>query len=633
MATITGGEGGDTLTGTNAADTIKGRGGNDTISGRSGNDIIDGGGGGDAIDAGEGDDAVLVASGDDAVDGGSGRDLIVQEAMDFDYWVNGDHEFMMMVGGPIAEATRRLYGGDGGDVIVSTSRAGIIDAGDGDDIVGGHAPIVRLGAGDDRFLPGAQIGISAGHVIDGGDGYDVLDFNEYYRSDEAESTEFPVLEGFEKWVLHEHWMETYIITDANIARGLLEIEVSAWDLRTLDASAVASGSIRFTNLYNRAYAEYGQSVVLGGALDDAMHGGTNVDQFQGNGGDDRFDGGDGEDIAVFSGDAADYIVTEITYNTFTVRDTRGIDGTDSIVDVNVLRFADGDVPVVIRGMNIVGDDSDEAIAGGGEADYIDGAGGIDVVSGNAGNDRVLGGDGDDKVRGGDGDDFLEGGHGADQLLGGSGDDSIDCGAGNDLVASDAAGSDTYAGGSGVDMVSYAALDVAVRVDLAAGTAEADAMAADSLAGIENAAGGSSADVIAGNAAGNLLVGNAGADRLGGGGGRDRLDGGLGADHLFGGGGKDRFVFDALLDSTQGIARDRIGDFERKVDEIDLSGIDADATRKGDQAFDFPGNDRFDKTPGGLRFANGILGGDVDGDSNADFEIAVAGDLLASDLLL
>ena len=383
--------------------------------------------------------------------------------MDFDYWVNGDHEFMMMVGGPIAEATRRLYGGDGGDVIVSTSRAGIIDAGDGDDIVGGHAPIVRLGAGDDRFLPGAQIGISAGHVIDGGDGYDVLDFNEYYRSDEAESTEFPVLEGFEKWVLHEHWMETYIITDANIARGLLEIEVSAWDLRTLDASAVASGSIRFTNLYNRAYAEYGQSVVLGGALDDAMHGGTNVDQFQGNGGDDRFDGGDGEDIAVFSGDAADYIVTEITYNTFTVRDTRGIDGTDSIVDVNVLRFADGDVPVVIRGMNIVGDDSDEAIAGGG--------------------------------------------------------------------------------------------------------------------------------------------------------------------------GKDRFVFDALLDSTQGIARDRIGDFERKVDEIDLSGIDADATRKGDQAFHFLGNDRFDKTPGGLRFANGILGGDVDGDSNADFEIAVAGDLLASDLLL
>jgi Ca2+-binding RTX toxin-like protein len=632
MATITGGEGDDTLTGTNSADQINGRGGNDTIEGRGGNDAIDGGAGDDTVDAGEGDDRVIVGSGSDMVLGGAGADWILHSAGAFEQW-HGEDEFFVSLGGPASDADRRLYGGAGDDVIVSMARAGIIDAGDGDDIVGGHAPTVLLGAGDDWYRPGSQIRISGDHVIDGGDGYDVLDLNEHYRDEWDEPTDFSVLRGFEKWVLHEHWLGTYVVTDTNISGGLLEIEVSAWDLRTLDASALTVGAIRLHNSYNRAYAEYGQSVVLGGALDDAMYGGSNVDEFRGNGGDDYFDGGDGTDIAVFSGAAADYELVELTYNTFTVRNLRGIDGTDTIVDVNVLRFSDGDVPVVIRGMKIVGDESDETISGGDEADYVDGAGGDDVVSGADGNDCVLGGVGEDRVRGGAGDDLLEGGNGADLLLGGGGDDEVEGGAGNDLIASDGAGSDEYVGGSGVDTVSYAALGSALTIDLTAGTAEGAGMLADSLSSIENATGGGAADRILGSGAANLLVGNGGGDRIDGGRGGDALDGGLGSDRLFGGKGADRFVFDSLGDSAKGSARDRIGDFERKVDEIDLSGIDADAVRKGNQAFGFVGDDRFDRSAGELRFANGILSGDVDGDGKADFEIAVAGKLAAVDILL
>ena len=47
--------------------------------------------------------------------------------------------------------------------------------------------------------------------------------------------------------------------------------------------------------------------------------------------------------------------------------------------------------------------------------------------------------------------------------------------------------------------------------------------------IENAIGGSGADVFRGNAAGNLLIGNAGGDMLFGEDGNDVLDGGIGMD--------------------------------------------------------------------------------------------------------
>ena len=183
-------------------------------------------------------------------------------------------------------------------------------------------------------------------------------------------------------------------------------------------------------------------------------------------------------------------------------------------------------------------------------------------------------------------------------------------------------------------MSYATLGAALVIDLGAGTARGDVMAVDSLSGIENAAGGGGADRIAGSSAANLLAGNGGGDRLEGGGGRDALDGGAGTDRLFGGSGADRF--DALADSAKGSARDTIGDFERRLDSIDLAGIDADATRKGNQAFVFLGDLRFDKVAGEWRFTNGILAGDVDGDGRADFEVAVAGALAVGevgDLLL
>ena len=73
--------------------------------------------------------------------------------------------------------------------------------------------------------------------------------------------------------------------------------------------------------------------------------------------------------------------------------------------------------------------------------------------------------------------------------------------------------------------------------------------------IENAEGGSGADIITGNSVDNVLRGNGGNDVLMGGAGIDRLIGGAGSDTLTGGHGADRFE-----DSISGLNGDTITDF-------------------------------------------------------------------------
>lgn len=77
-------------------------------------------------------------------------------------------------------------------------------------------------------------------------------------------------------------------------------------------------------------------------------------------------------------------------------------------------------------------------------------------------------------------------------------------------------------------------------------------------------GSGSADVYSGSAGHDMIMGGGGNDRLNGGAGDDVIHAGTGADRLTGGAGADVFVFTA-----DGRA-DRIEDFERGVDRIDLS---------------------------------------------------------------
>ena len=108
-------------------------------------------------------------------------------------------------------------------------------------------------------------------------------------------------------------------------------------------------------------------------------------------------------------------------------------------------------------------------------------------------------------------------------------------------------------------------------------------------------------------------------------GADRLIASLGNDRMSGGAGADRFQFVSL--EIAGLSpgqRKTIADFGTGADLVDLARIDADTATAGDDAFGFIGAAQFSGQAAELRFARGLLQGDVDGDGAADFRIAFAG---------
>ncbi len=129
--------------------------------------------------------------------------------------------------------------------------------------------------------------------------------------------------------------------------------------------------------------------------------------------------------------------------------------------------------------------------------------------------------------------------------------------------------------------------------------------------IENAIGSSQRDYLKGNKANNVLTGN---------GGDDVINGYAGADTYNGGEGYDTFVFSTIEFG------DTVTDFISGEDMIDLS--------QSGVVFNFVNDAAFSNTAGELRYANGVLTGDVDGDGSADLSINLNGAALsASDLVL
>ena len=91
-----------------------------------------------------------------------------------------------------------------------------------------------------------------------------------------------------------------------------------------------------------AYAGGGDDIVVAGAGKDQLFGGSGSDQLEGDGGDDWLDGGADLDTAIYSGASNNYqfnydLVTGIT----TVNDTLGLEGLDSLIGVELLKFSDG----------------------------------------------------------------------------------------------------------------------------------------------------------------------------------------------------------------------------------------------------------------------------------------------------
>lgn len=131
------------------------------------------------------------------------------------------------------------------------------------------------------------------------------------------------------------------------------------------------------------------------------------------------------------------------------------------------------------------------------------------------------------------------------------------------------------------------------------------------------------DRLRGSTGNDALWGDQGSDELVGAKGNDWLQGSEGSDRLTGNAGADFFSYrrqDALARW-----RDTITDFQGRLG--DRLGITA--VLDGEDPFTNPGwtyihAKRFQGTPGELRFSDGWLRGDVDGDGNADLKIQLLG---------
>lgn len=260
-------------------------------------------------------------------------------------------------------------------------------------------------------------------------------------------------------------------------------------------------------------------------------------------------------------------------------------------------------------------------------------------TGNRLDNRITGNAGNNILSGMGGDDVIDGRGGADRMIGGNG---------NDLYHVDNAGDLTIENAKeGIDgVISVIDWTLAANVEnlTLAGAARRGTGNSGDNALTANDAGNflyglKGDDVLTGGAGKDWLEGGADEDRLFGGAGDDVLTGGGDRDWLTGGAGRDTFRYVAASDSKLS-ARDRILDFTRGEDVIDLSLIDASSKASGNQTMTFIGDGDFTRKAGQLRYelkdGYTTVEADLNGDGKADFALTLQGftyKLAVSDFIL
>ena len=197
-------------------------------------------------------------------------------------------------------------------------------------------------------------------------------------------------------------------------------------------------------------------------------------------------------------------------------------------------------------------------------------------------------------------------------------------------------------GARLDFEKNPVLDVTVTLDDAGAGASPDGSVSLSVAitdVVETLVGNSRPNVLRGTGADEMITGKGGDDTIKGGGGADTIRGGPGTDVMTGGKGPDVFVFKPgdlpridYLDrwlSPLNSDHDLIKDFKPGTDTIDLSAIDANTHKDGNQKFHFEGEGTLSGSRGELVYqfygkSHSVILGDTNGDSDYDLLIVLKG---------
>lgn len=298
------------------------------INGSSFRDHIQGIDEDDVLNGLGGSDTLIGRGGHDTLDGGDGDDLVFG-----DYYLSGDQP-------------------DGDDVLTGGAGNDILIGGGGDDRLSGGAGIDILITGvalnDSPAPPGSAFGFvpildhareSGTDVVDGGTGMDTA-YLLYGASTQAVAFDNSNLAAVNQ------------ITIGGVARGSVTgVEL----LKVYGGSANDSltGGIYGDLLVGNAGDDTlsggkGWDVLEGGDGADILSGGDDIDQLTGGAGDDTLDGGLGDDTIIggagwdtllLSGSRDDYRVLR-SGDDYIVK---GLDGSDRVCGVEILRFSDGGV--------------------------------------------------------------------------------------------------------------------------------------------------------------------------------------------------------------------------------------------------------------------------------------------------
>src|SRR4051794_15605851 len=103
----------------------------------------------------------------------------------------------------------------------------------------------------------------------------------------------------------------------------------------------------------------GNDTITGTSGNDNLIGGAGDDTLNGGGGNDLLSGGSGTDTAIFSGSILNYTVTQDGNNgqSWYVHDNVGLEGTDHLISIQRLQFADALIALTQNNAPIAFDDS------------------------------------------------------------------------------------------------------------------------------------------------------------------------------------------------------------------------------------------------------------------------------------
>jgi len=390
-----------------AAGDVDGHDGDNYIEANDLANVIDGKNGRDEIHAWGGDDTIIGGGGNDVIDGGSGVDTAVFAGALADYLIkehsDGTLTVLDMVGGDGMDRLIHVENLQFSDQTVASPNA-VADPSSLAEVgwlphPSGYAPPAPtiLGtldsfenlvgtAGDDVLYGGG----GDADTLTGGDGNDVY----FVTSNDIYTQEF-----------NGGGTDTAIVSAETYQNhGAVEVVYMMYGAATVYAGD-GSNTVYGNELSNFIHGEAGSDTIFAYDGDDQIFGGSGDDNVEGGAGNDVIDGGNGNDTATYTGDFIQYTVTENTDGSVTVIDSTGAEGTDTLLNIERIAFADqlyvvgqtsvavGDgtaKPAVVLppithagtaagGETITGDDGDNVLSGeGGQWDKLEGFNGDDT---------------------------------------------------------------------------------------------------------------------------------------------------------------------------------------------------------------------------------------------------------------